>query len=35
VASVVSSAEVSLAVSEAVLDLEVSSSLTVVRAGDV
>jgi hypothetical protein len=35
VASVVSSAEVSLAVSEAALDLDVSSSLTVVLAGDV
>lgn len=35
VASVVSSAEVSLAVSEAALDLDVSSSLEVVLAGDV
>jgi len=36
VASVVSSAaEVSLSVSEAALDLDVSSSLTVVLAGDV
>jgi hypothetical protein len=35
VASVVSSAEVSLAVSEAALDLDVSSSLTLVLAGDV
>ena len=31
----VSSAEVSLAVSEAALDLDVSSSLTLVLAGDV
>jgi hypothetical protein len=35
VASVVSSAEVSLAVSEAALDLDVSSSIAVVLAGDV
>ena len=34
-ASVVSSAEVSLAVSEAALDLDVSSSTAVVLAGDV
>ena len=35
VASTVSSADVSLAVSEAALDLDISSSLVVVRAGDV